>query len=102
LSADAADGAATALVAMTFHGEESSELRLFAPAGEGQLRLLDAFRISPSSDGLLFHPSGRFLYVSAYPSRSLYAFSISADGRLEMIQQIEEAEGRLAWSSPAR
>ena len=81
------------------------EVRLFAMSDDGGLEPLDT--VEPGyARQLLFHPSGRFLYVSHAPSPSgstvgLTVYSIDAQGHLGVVQTLEGDGGNMAVTSPA-
>ena len=67
----------------------------------GDLRPLDSFTGPGWARHLLFHPSGRFLYVShaeayADPKPNLTVYSIDAQGRLEVVESLEQGGGAMA------
>jgi hypothetical protein len=83
------------------------EVQLFSMGPDGGLQLLDKADAPEDVDvaQLVFHPSGRFLYVSyrtpdndhlyggGYVGSGLRAYSIGSDGRLEMIENLNGAGG---------
>jgi len=82
------------------HGEyyqTKYEVRLFAMSGDGGLELLDT--VEPGYvKTMLFHSSGRFLYVChagtwIAPPDSLMVYSIDAQGHLEVVQTLEDGGG---------
>ncbi len=90
------------------HGEYHKakyEVRLFAMSDDGDLEPLDT--VEPGyAWQLLFHPSGRFLYVShaAFYEGSpvdLTVYSIDPQGHLEVLQTLEDGGGTMAVTSPA-
>ena len=80
------------------------EVRLFAMSDDGGLEPLDT--VEPGyARQLLFHPSGRFLYVSHAPSSSsslvgLTVYSIDAQGHLGVVQALDGGGGAMAVTSP--
>jgi hypothetical protein len=93
---------ATPMVAMTGdRWELQHEVRLFAMGGDGSLAPLDTAAGRWGVKDLLFHPSGRSLYASyvAYYEDSpigLDVYSIDEQGRLELIQTLEDGGGTMA------
>jgi hypothetical protein len=74
------------------------EIRLLEMSADGDLVPLDAVTGSWSTKALLFHPSGRFLYVSYaayYEDRpvGLSVYAIDAQGRLALVQTLEDGGG---------
>ena len=67
-----------------------SELRVFSMGADGDLRLLDGDELPSAPTQLLFHPSGRFLYVIDIASR-LRAYRLDPGGRLELTTSIDRA-----------
>jgi hypothetical protein len=87
------------------HYQTKYEVRLFAMSEDGHVEHLDT--VEPGyARHLLFHPSGRFLYVSqaAYESavspEKLIIYSISPQGRLEAGQTLEGGGGAMAVTRP--
>jgi len=76
-------------------GVRREELRVFAMNSEGDLRPVYSEEPPDRIGGLLFHPSGRFLYAVDYASR-LRAYTVDSDGRLELTMSIEHAGGSMA------
>ena len=107
--------AAPALVAMSSgpptqsdHYPNHHEVQLFSMGPDGSLQLLDKADAPTDLDvaQLVFHPSGRFLYVSyrtsdnsrRYAGSSLRAYSIGPDGHLAMVESLDGAGGyTLPW-----
>lgn len=87
-----ADDALPALVATSTTGPA---LRLFAMTGEGDLRLLDSEDLPDRAERLLFHPSGRFLYLVDTAAR-LRGYTVDSGGRLGLIESIDYAGGSMA------
>jgi hypothetical protein len=76
------------------------EIRLFAMGEHGDLELLDTVEPGFEWKGL-FHPSGKFLYVSevAYESaqpQKLTVYSIDPHGHLAVIETVEGGGGTMA------
>jgi hypothetical protein len=93
------------MVAMTGGRYLQHEVRLFAMGADGGLALLDTVTGPWGVRELLFHPLGRLLYVSyvAYYEESpigLDVYSIDPEGRLELIQTLEDGGGALAVTLP--
>jgi hypothetical protein len=86
------------LVAM---GVTTPELRLFALNGEGDLHLLDSQEMPDTARQILFHPSGRFLYVADTAAR-LRAYTVGSRGQLELTESIDHAGGELGDHPPGR
>jgi hypothetical protein len=90
-----------ALVAMT---TSSRTVRVFAMSDDGGLEPLDT--VEPGyTRWMLFHPSGRFLYVSHGSSSAdsplgLTVYSIDADGHLAVLQTLEGGGGTMAVTLP--
>jgi hypothetical protein len=93
--------------------KEHAELRVFAMSAAGDLQLLDSEKLSdewvpgnwwvPGNRQLLFHPSRRLLYVvndDEYRSEEgwLGGYTVGADGRLELVESIDNAGGQMAIS----
>ena len=80
------------------------EIRLFAMR-DGDLQPLDTVE-SECAKRMLFHPSGRFLYVShagycsSNPPESLSVYSIDAQGHLEFVETVENGGGAMAVTTP--
>jgi hypothetical protein len=80
------------------------EIGLFAMR-DGDLQPLDAVE-SECAKRMLFHPSGRFLYVShagycwGNPPESLSVYSIDAQGHLEFVETVENGGGAMAVTTP--
>jgi hypothetical protein len=86
------------------HDQTKYEVRLFAMGADGALQPLDAGEPGYARQ-LLFHPSGRFLYVAhaAGPSGStpsLTAYSIERQGRLAVVGTVEGGGGAMAVTLP--
>jgi hypothetical protein len=80
------------------------EVRLFAMGDDGHLEQLDTVEPGFEWKGL-FHPSGRFLYVSqvVYPSaepQKLIVYSIGPQGHLEVVVTVEDGGGAMAVTLP--
>jgi hypothetical protein len=81
------------------------EVRVFAMSDDGGLEPLDT--VEPGyARQLLFHPSGRFLYVSHAKSSSsstvdLTVYSIDSQGHLAAVQTLDGGGGAMAVTSPA-
>jgi hypothetical protein len=80
------------------------EVRLFAMGDDGDLELLDIVEPGFGWKGL-FHPSGRFLYVSqvAYPStepEELTVYAIDSQGHLGVVETVENGGGSIAVTLP--
>jgi hypothetical protein len=96
----------TPMVAMT--GDRwalQHEVRLFAMGADGGLAPLDTVTGPWGVTDLLFHPLGRFLYVSyvAYYEDSpigLDVYSIDPEGHLALIQTLEDGGGAMAVTLP--
>lgn len=94
------------LVAMRMDAStaQRSEVRLFAMSADGGLEPLDA--VEPGyARQLLFHPSGRFLYVShakspSSPTADLSVYSIDAQGRLAVVEEVGGGGGAMAVTLP--
>jgi hypothetical protein len=76
------------------------ELRLFSMDPDGQLRLLDSEDLRHEVRRLLFHPSGRFLYVSD-TDETLFGYALGPEGRLELIETIDQVGESTAITLPA-
>jgi 6-phosphogluconolactonase (cycloisomerase 2 family) len=82
------------------------EVRLFAMSDDGGLPMLDATTGPGWARHLLFHPSGRFLYLSLAPSPgsfsldSLWVYSIDAQGHLGEVETLEGGGGTMAVTLP--
>jgi hypothetical protein len=81
------------------------EVRLFAVRSDGDVVPLDAASGPWPAEHVLLHPSGRFLYVSyvAYYEDSpigLDVYSIDPEGRLDLIQTLEDGGGAMAVTQP--
>jgi hypothetical protein len=82
------------------------EIGLFAMR-DGDLQPLDTVE-SECAKRMLFHPSGRFLYVShagylwsnPNPPESLSVYSIDAQGHLGFVEMLEGAGGAMAVTTP--
>jgi 6-phosphogluconolactonase (cycloisomerase 2 family) len=80
------------------------EIGLFAMR-DGDLQPLDTIE-SECARRMLFHPSGRFLYVShagyrwGDPPESLFVYSIDAQGHLEFVETVENGGGAMAVTTP--
>ncbi|PYQ16285.1 MAG: hypothetical protein DMF79_18795 [Acidobacteria bacterium] len=99
LATDLTGGATAALVAMQFadpKGLGPYEVRLFRMDGNGGLELLDRVE---GRGTLLFHPSGRFLYLSS--TSGLKVFAITGQNQLELIQALGGGEGAMAVTLPS-
>jgi hypothetical protein len=77
------------------------EVRLFAMSHDGDLEPLERITGPGWVRHLLFHPSGRFLYVSHAATSSgtparLTVYSIDPQGRLEVVQTLEDGGGAMA------
>jgi hypothetical protein len=77
------------------------EIRLFAMSDDGNLALLDSVTGPGYAERLLFHPSGRFLYVSNSSSpgaslASLNVYAIDAQGHLALVQSVPDGGGAMA------
>jgi hypothetical protein len=77
------------------------EIRLFAMSPDGDLTPLETIAGPGWVRHLLFHPSGRFFYVShaatnSGSSASLTVHAIDAQGRLTLVQTLKEGGGRMA------
>ncbi len=73
---------------------------------DGNLALLDTVTGPGYAARLLFHPSGRFLYVSNSSSpgvslASLNVYTIDAQGHLALVQSVENGGGAMAATLPA-
>ncbi len=75
------------------------ELRLFSMNADGALRLLDSGDLLRDVAKLVFHPSGRFLYVSD-TADTLLGYEIGPEGRLAPIESIDHAGGGMAITIP--
>jgi hypothetical protein len=87
-------------------GGDRHEIRLFAMRLDGDLQWLDTVEGGGWAEQLLFHSSGRALYVShvaGYRSSpaSLTVYPIDAQGHLEAAQTLEDGGGAMAVTSPA-
>jgi hypothetical protein len=94
LATELASGGGPALVAMQFPAptrNEPSEVRLFRMDADGSLHLLD---IAKATGTLLFHPSGRFLYLAG--PTGLKVFAIRAQSQLQLVQELPGSEGPMA------
>jgi hypothetical protein len=80
------------------------EVRLFVMRDGGTLELLDT--VEPGyAQQFVFHPSGRFLYVShsagPYGSTpSLTVYSIDPQGRLDFVETVQDGGGAMAVTLP--
>ncbi|HEX9186563.1 MAG TPA: hypothetical protein VGB87_05815 [Vicinamibacteria bacterium] len=102
-SSPTATASATTLVAMVLGSPASvnHSVRLFAMGGDGDLAPLDTVTGPWRVRQLAFHPSGRFLYVShaPYDAESLVGlsvYSIDSQGRLALVQTLEDGGGAMA------
>jgi hypothetical protein len=75
------------------------ELRLFSMNASGDLQLRDSEDLLREVRKLLFHPSGRFLYVSD-TADTLLGYAIGPEGRLELVESIDHAGGGMAITLP--
>ena len=94
------------------HPEKKPQVGLFAMSDDGDLEPLDTVE-SECAMRMLFHPSGRFLYVShsgnCWPDlpgwrrlpESLSLYSIDAQGHLGLVETLEGAGGLMAITTPA-
>jgi hypothetical protein len=99
LASDLAGSGTAPLVAMQLAGPKGGgpyEVRLFKMDGEGGLQPLDTIG---GKGHLLFHPSGRFLYLSS--TSGLMVFAINAQSRLELVQALVGGEGPMAVTLPS-
>jgi hypothetical protein len=86
------------------------EIRLFAMSDAGDLQPLDSVTGAGYARRMLFHPSGRFLYVSLlafagaeWPPgapETLNVYSIDPQGQLELVQVVERGGGAMAVTVP--
>jgi hypothetical protein len=76
-------------------GVTREELRVFSMNGDGDLRPVYTEELPDRVAGLLFHPSGHFLYTVDDASR-LRAYTVDSDGRLELMMSIDHAGGSMA------
>jgi hypothetical protein len=93
LAAELASGT-PALVAMQFRastGSEPSDVRLFRMDSDGSLHLLDTAK---ATGALLFHPSGRFLYLAG--PTGLKVFAVRSQSQLQLVQELPGSEGPMA------
>jgi 6-phosphogluconolactonase (cycloisomerase 2 family) len=93
------------LVAMITRPSMSEDytLRVFAMGDDGGLEPLDEVTGRGRVGDILFHPSGRFLYLvrtSPNSPASLTVFAIDLQGHLEEIETLENAGGMMAASLP--
>jgi hypothetical protein len=81
------------------------EVRLFAMGEHGDLELLDTVEPGFAWEGL-FHPSGRFLYVSRAADMDtelppkMVVYSIDPQGHLEVVETVEDGGGVMAVTLP--
>lgn len=90
-------------MAMRLGATGQFEVRVFAMGPGGDLLPLDSFAGPGWARHLLFHPSGRVLYAShaeayADPQPDLTVYSIDAQGRLAVVQELEHGGGTMAVS----
>lgn len=87
------------------HGTRHA-IRLLAMSEAGDLTLLDSVETTYPRQ-LLFHPSGRFLYLAGDSSwtggapGSLTVYAIDTNGHLALVQTLEAGGGTLAVTAPA-
>jgi len=90
------------------HGDQYQtkyEVRLFAMRDDGTLELVDTVEPGFAWEGL-FHPSGRFLYVSRAPFEGaglppkMVVYSIDPQGHLEVVETVEDGGGAMAVTLP--
>jgi hypothetical protein len=66
-----------------------TDLRLLSMEGSGGTSLLDSGELPSRVRQLLFHPSGRFLYVADEDDR-LWTYSVTSGSRLEPIESLPD------------
>jgi hypothetical protein len=76
-------------------GARHEELRLFALVDDGGLQALDVKDLLKPSRQILFHPSGRALYVIDSVG-ALHVFTISMHGELDLAMSIDHAGESMA------
>ena len=95
------------LVAMRMDSSTTKqyEVRLFALSDDGDPEPLDTITGSGWARHLLFHPSGRFLYLShgafyADSPDNLTVYSIDSQGHLAAVQTLDDGGGAMAVTLP--
>jgi 6-phosphogluconolactonase (cycloisomerase 2 family) len=82
-------------------GTGQYEIRLFAVSPDGELKPLEAITGPGWVRHLLFHPSGRFFYVSHAATGtgspvSLTVYGIDVQGRVALVQTLKDGGGTMA------
>jgi 6-phosphogluconolactonase (cycloisomerase 2 family) len=107
--AAASSASARTLVAMRMDTPTGQyEVRLFVMGHDGALQMLDAATGTGWVRHLLFHPSGRFLYVSHAKAPgsasldSLSVYTIDPAGHLGAVETLADGGGGMAVTQPPR
>jgi hypothetical protein len=76
-----------------------NELRVYSMNSDGALQLRGSADLMRDVQQVVFHPSGRFLYVSD-TADTLLGYAIGPDGRLDLVETIDHAGGGMAITTP--